>query len=91
MFLQSIAGLSTIWFLVILGLIGIASLLAFTEPSEDSSAIRIISDWFGPVTFWTIGLNLIWFIPFITWIPFYYKTIEYSVKAESDETCLKYT
>jgi membrane protein YdbS with pleckstrin-like domain len=84
--LQAIVGVVSLWFLVILGFIGISFLLAFTEPSTYPSALRIISDWFVPVSYWTIGLNLIWFVPLVIWIPFYFRTIEYSVKAESGET-----
>jgi len=86
MWMQALAGIFTIWLLVIIGFIGIASLLAFTEPSKYPSAWRIISNWFGPVSYWTLGLNLIWFVPLIIWIPFYIRTLEYSVKAESGET-----
>lgn len=86
MWMQAIAGIFTIWLLVIIGFIGIASLLAFTESSKYPSAWRIISLWFGPVSYWTIGLNLIWFVPLIIWIPFYFRTLEYSVRAESGET-----
>jgi membrane protein YdbS with pleckstrin-like domain len=86
MWIQAIAGVFIIWFLAIIGFLGIASLLAFTEPSKYPSAWRIISLWFTPVSYWTIGLNLIWFVPLIIWIPFYFRTLEYSVKAESGET-----
>ena len=86
MWIQAIAGIVTIWILVIISFIGIASLLAFTEPSKYPSAWQIITHWFGPVSYWTIGLNMIWFLPLIIWIPFYFRTVEYSVKAESGET-----
>jgi len=86
MWIQAIAGVLLIWLLVVSGFVGIASLLAFTEPLKYQSAVRIISNWIGPVSYWTLGLNMIWFVPFILWGPFYFRTIEYSVKAESGET-----
>jgi membrane protein YdbS with pleckstrin-like domain len=85
MWIQAIAGVLTIWLLVVCGFVGIASLLAFTEPLKYQSAMRIIGNWFGPVSYWTLGLNMVWFVPFI-WSPFYFRTVEYSVKAESGET-----
>jgi len=86
MWLQAIVAVIMIWLAVVLSLIGIALLLAFTEPSSYPSAWRIINHWFGPVSYWTIGLNLIWLIPEMIWIPYYFRSIEYSVKAESGET-----
>jgi len=86
MWTQAIAGIFIIWFLIVIGFIGIAYLLAFTEPSKYPSAWRIISNWFAPVSYWTFGLNLIWFVPLVIWIPFYFRTLEYSVKAQSGET-----
>jgi len=86
LWLQAIAAVVTIWLVFIVGFIGIALLLAFTEPSKYPSSWLIINDWFGPVSCWTIGLNMIWLIPLVIWIPFYFRSIEYSVKAESGET-----
>jgi membrane protein YdbS with pleckstrin-like domain len=86
MWIQAVAALSVIYGVTALGFIGIVYLVAFTEPSKYPNAERVISDWFGPVSFWTIGINLAWLVPLIIWIPFYFRTIEYSVKAESGET-----
>lgn len=86
MWVQAIAGVLTIWLIVILSFIGISLLLAFVEPLKYPGAWQLINDWFGPISYWTIGLNLIWLIPDMIWIPFYFRSIEYSVKAESGET-----
>ena len=86
MWLQAVAGVATIWLVIVVSFISIAFLLAFVEPSKYPSAWQIINDWFGPVSYWTIAINLIWLIPDLIWIPFYFRSIEYSVKAESGET-----
>jgi membrane protein YdbS with pleckstrin-like domain len=84
--IQAVVGVVVIWLVVVVGFVGIAFLLAFVEPSKYPSAAGMIGDWFAPLSYWTFGLNLIWLIPMLIWIPFYYRSIEYSVKAESGET-----
>jgi membrane protein YdbS with pleckstrin-like domain len=86
MWIQAIVGVLTIWLIVILSFISISFLLEFVEPLKYPSAWRLISNWFAPVSYWTLGINLIWFVPVVIWIPFYFRTVEYSVKAESGET-----
>lgn len=71
-----------IWFFTILTFL----IISTTLPSLDPLSIRVISSWFVPVNFWIIFPNLLWFIPAIIIIPFYCRSIEYSVKAESGNT-----
>ena len=40
----------------------------------------------GPINFWTIMPNLIWLIPALILYPYYFKSLEYSVKAKSGDT-----
>jgi membrane protein YdbS with pleckstrin-like domain len=75
-----------IWVLVMIGFVSLSYLLAYTEPSKYQSAPAIIATWFRPLNTWTLGLNLIWLIPSLLFTPYYYRSIEYSVKAESGET-----
>lgn len=84
--IKALAGVLICWLIVILSLIGISSLLAYTEPSKYSNAISIIGNWIVPISYWTVGLNLIWLVPYIVLVPLYVKSIEYSVKAETGET-----
>ncbi len=84
--IQAIVAVVIIWLVIVVGFVGMAFLLAFVEPSKYPSATGIIGDWFAPLSYWTFGLNLIWLIPTLIWVPFYYRSIEYSVKAESGET-----
>lgn len=71
-----------IWFFTILTFL----IISTTLPSLDPLSIRVISSWFVPVNFWIIFPNLLWFIPAIIIVPFYFRSIEYSVKAESGNT-----
>jgi hypothetical protein len=50
------------------------------------NAPEFITTWIFPVGFWTIIINLIWLIPVLVYIPFSYRVIEYSVKAQTGET-----
>jgi membrane protein YdbS with pleckstrin-like domain len=86
LWMKALAGILTFWLIMVLGLIGLSSLLAYTEPSRYSSAMSLIGNWLVPVSIWTVGLNLIWLIPYIILAPSYVKSIEYSVKAETGET-----
>jgi membrane protein YdbS with pleckstrin-like domain len=83
---QAVFALFLIWVFVMIGFVSISHLLAYSEPSKYPSAVELIVKWFKPISFWTIGLNLIWLIPTLLLFPFYYRSIEYSVKAESGET-----
>jgi len=72
--------------IIILGFIGLSIIAASVEPENYPNAIQHINTWIGPVNFWTIALNLIWLIPVLIYTPFYIRSIEYSVKAETGET-----
>jgi len=84
--LQPIVLAVSIWLIVVIGFIGLSFVAPHMEPEQYPSAIQHINDWIGPVNFWTIALNLIWLIPALIYVPFYYRSIEYSVKAETGET-----
>lgn len=85
MLLQPIVAVVSIWLMIVLGYLSIIGAVAFFEPSK-YNAIQHINNWFMPISFFTIVINLIWLIPVLIWIPFYFKSIEYSVKAETGET-----
>jgi membrane protein YdbS with pleckstrin-like domain len=76
----------TIWAIVMISYVGMASLISFSEPENYSSAAQAILEYIGPVNFWTIIANLIWLVPAFVLTPKYIESIEYSVKAESGET-----
>ncbi|HUT16944.1 MAG TPA: PH domain-containing protein [Acidobacteriota bacterium] len=76
----------TFWLIVFLGFIGASFLGAAVEPESIPSAIQHINTWIIPVNFWTIVINLIWLIPLLIYTPFEFRSIEYSVKAETGET-----
>jgi len=75
-----------IWITTILGFIGMSFVAAVAEPETYPSAIQHINTWIGPVNFWTIVLNLIWLIPLLIYTPIYFRSIDFSVKAETGET-----
>ena len=85
MLVGAIAGAVSIWLIVCLGYIGIISLASYLDPVK-YHATEHIRVWFPPLSFWTIVLNLIWLVPVLVYIPFYFRSIEYSVKSESGET-----
>jgi membrane protein YdbS with pleckstrin-like domain len=82
---QSVFAFFMIWLMVVLSFVGLSFLLA-TDPVEFPSATQLINDWFVPVSLWTAIVNLIWFVPALVAIPPYFRSIEYSVKAESGDT-----
>ena len=73
-----------IWLMAVLSFVGIA-FMAATDPTNPS-ATQIISDWILMVNLWTVSLNLVWLLPAVIVIPLYFKSIEYSVKAETGDT-----
>jgi membrane protein YdbS with pleckstrin-like domain len=85
MLLQPIAAIVSIWLIVALGYMGIIGVVTFLEPSKYNIQ-QHINTWFIPISFWTVVINLFWFIPIMIWIPFFFKSVEYSVKAETGET-----
>lgn len=86
MLFQPIVVATAIWLMIILGFIGMSFMVAALEPAKYPSASHHINLWIGPINFWTIILNVIWLMPTLLFAPFYFRSIEYSVKAESGET-----
>ncbi|UCC58567.1 MAG: PH domain-containing protein [Candidatus Bathyarchaeum sp.] len=84
--LQPVVLAFTIWLIVVICFVGGSFIGAAVEPEEIPSAIQHINAWIVPVNFWTIVVNLIWLIPVLIYTPFYFKSLEYSVKAETGET-----
>jgi membrane protein YdbS with pleckstrin-like domain len=78
---QNIFAFLLIWLSVVVCLIA-GAFIAAADPVNPSAA-QIISDYFLSANLWTIGLNLIWLIPALVLTPLYFKSIEYSVKAQS--------
>jgi len=81
---QSVLTFILIWLMVFLSFVGTA-FLAATDPANPS-ATQIINDYFVPVNLWTVIINLFWLVPALVLTPPYFKSIEYSVKAESGDT-----
>jgi membrane protein YdbS with pleckstrin-like domain len=84
--LQPTVAAAIIWLLIILSFIGMSFLLASAEPEEYPNAIQNITTWIGPVSLLAIGLNLTWLIPLLVYTPYYFRSVEFSVKAETGET-----
>ena len=86
MLLEPVILATSIWLMIVLGFIGMSFLVAYTDPVKYPSAIENINLWIGPVSLWTTVSNLVWLIPALIFIPFYFQSIEYSVKTVSGET-----
>ena len=86
MLLQPIVLAVSIWLIVVLGFIGISFLVSSGNPVKYPSATQLINTWIVPVVLWTTVSNLVWMMPILVYIPFYFHTIEYSVKTETGET-----
>ena len=84
--LQPVVLAFTFWLIVVLGFIGVSFIGAAVEPESVPSALQQINTWIISVNFWTIVINLIWLTPLLIYIPFEFRSIEYSVKAETGET-----
>ena len=76
----------TIWLLVVICLVGGSFIGAAVEPQDIPNATQHIATWIFPVSFWAAVANLVWLIPVLVYIPYEFKSIEYSVKAETGET-----
>jgi membrane protein YdbS with pleckstrin-like domain len=85
MVFESVFVFILIWLMIVLSFVGFCFLLA-TDPVEYPSAIQLINDWLLPVGLWTAAVNLVWLIPALVAIPRYFRSIEFSVKAESGDT-----
>ena len=83
MLFQSVLLFILLWLMVILFFVGVA-FLAGTDPANPS-ATQIISDYMMPVNLWTVIINLFWLVPALLLTPPYFKSIEYSVKAETGD------
>lgn len=70
--------------MVILGFLFVAVMIAL-DPAGSTLA-QTINDYFVAINLWTLISDLFWFIPTLILIPRYFKSIEYSVKAESGDT-----
>ena len=75
-----------IWIIAMAGFVLFSHLLAFSEPQEYAPAATLISEWFAPMGIGVLVLNLVWLVPVLIFLPSYFRSIEYSVKAESGET-----
>jgi membrane protein YdbS with pleckstrin-like domain len=82
---QAISVYALIWLFAVLCFVGFSPLIAAEEPDIFPSAATVIDIYFLPVNLWTLGINLIWFVPALIAIPPYIRSIEYSVKAESGD------
>jgi membrane protein YdbS with pleckstrin-like domain len=84
--LQAATVYALIWLFAILCFVGFSPLIAAEEPIRYASAAQVIDTFFAPVNLWTLGINLVWFVPALVAIPPYVRSIEYSVKSESGDT-----
>jgi membrane protein YdbS with pleckstrin-like domain len=75
-----------VWLFAVLCFVIFSPLIAAEEPSIYASATQVIDTFFVPAILWTLGINLIWFVPALVAIPPYVRSIEYSVKSESGDT-----
>jgi membrane protein YdbS with pleckstrin-like domain len=82
--IQNVVVFIFIW-LIVIGSFAFIALMVALDP-VNPSFIQILNDYFMPVNLWTIVGNLFWFVPAIALTPFYFKSIEYSVKAETGDT-----
>jgi membrane protein YdbS with pleckstrin-like domain len=71
-----------IWLFTILTFL----LVSTTLPYSDPYSYLLINSWIVPVNLWIILPNLLWLIPALIVVPKYFRSIEYSVKAESGDT-----
>ena len=70
------------WAVVILSWMGLAYVISI---DEGWSYTTYMNNLFWPLNFWMWVFNAIWFVPFAIVVPYYIKSIEYSVIAESGE------
>ena len=82
--IQNVLVLIFIWLIVIASFAFIALMVAL-DPANPSF-LQILNDYTWIVNLWTIIPNLFWFIPAMILTPYYFKSVEYSVKAETGDT-----
>ncbi len=85
MWVQGVTVAVLIWVATILSFVGLAYLIA-TDPAKHPPGQVTVATYWDPINFWTIVLNLAWLIPYLIFVPYYMRSIEYSVKSESGET-----
>lgn len=71
-----------LWAIVVLSWYGISYLVSLDENWSHTGYLNM---YFWPVNFWMWVLNAVWLVPFLIIVPFYIRSIEYSVIAESGE------
>jgi membrane protein YdbS with pleckstrin-like domain len=81
---QSVLIFTLIWLIVISSFVIVAFMIAI-DPANPS-ATQIIDDYIVPINLWTAIVSLVWLVPALVAIPLYFRSIEYSVKAESGDT-----
>lgn len=86
MLVQAVFTAAMLWLIVVLGFIGIGSAAAYGNPAKYPDAAQFIATGLPTVAFWAFIPHLIWLVPALIFIPKYYRSIEYSVKAESGES-----
>jgi membrane protein YdbS with pleckstrin-like domain len=70
------------WAVVLLSWMGLAYIISIDEGWSYTAYMNAL---FWPVNFWMWVLNAIWLIPSVIVVPYYIKSIEYSVIGESGE------
>jgi membrane protein YdbS with pleckstrin-like domain len=86
MLVQAAFVAAILWLVVVLGFICISSLVAYGNPVKYPDAAQFIHTWLPTVAFWAFVPHLVWLVPTLIFLPPYYRSIEYSVKAESGES-----
>lgn len=82
--IQNVLVLIFIWLIVIASFVFVALMVAL-DPANPSF-LQIVNDYTWIVNLWTIIPNLFWFIPAMILTPYYFRSVEYSVKAETGDT-----
>jgi membrane protein YdbS with pleckstrin-like domain len=88
-FMYKLAIKAAIVFIIYYGAVILTFLFVALMNSLDpaaATATQTINDNFGAVNLWTLITDVAWFIPTLILTPIYYRSIEYSVKAESGDT-----
>jgi membrane protein YdbS with pleckstrin-like domain len=81
---QNISVFLFIWLSTVLCFL-LGAVISETDPANPTM-MQLINEYFLAINVWTIGLNLIWLIPALILTPAYFRSIEYSVKAQSGDS-----
>ncbi len=81
---QNVLTFIIIWLIVFVCFIAAAYIAG--ADSVNPSAVQILKDYIVPVNLWTVIINLFWLVPALILTPLHFKSIEYSVKAETGDT-----